>query len=427
MDAIPLEIAQRILGLACTDGGYTGYSISLASKTFRAIGRTTRFHSVLLPASPRRLQSFVALYERECSPVLGDKPRIQHLHVTFPRIMKPRKAQDTPLSTIAIGAMRNRSLSPPPNRRSVGVESPEPLLEKLGCILYTADTLAQAAPAPFPAGYCDPTAAPEYLQAVRTLFRLVTPDLVTLVVQCGFGSGGGPLHLPAIEGPFPNLTEVTFAGVKNPSQLFAAEEGSRRSPTTTPQQPLFPALTHLSLMPRGATSIDIPFWSAHAPRVTHLSVSSAESYVNDITSAVGVRVQGPEIVFLPEPSILDDDGPEAYPVPETPFWLKPLPPPAYPSIRYALLQPGPGPIEAQCGNPWIEYDYDLWILRWVPSSAEEFGVQAVVLEAPEDTGNRVYYDRARRGWLERIGDDSAGYWRELEIVNSGRVLETFAA
>ncbi|EIW62616.1 uncharacterized protein TRAVEDRAFT_42965 [Trametes versicolor FP-101664 SS1] len=86
MDTLPLETLQHIFELACTDGGRTGNSLSLVSKGIRAAVRTTRFHSIALIASPRRLQSFIDLYRRECDPARGDRPRIQHMHVAFPYI-----------------------------------------------------------------------------------------------------------------------------------------------------------------------------------------------------------------------------------------------------------------------------------------------------------------------------------------------------
>ncbi|KAI0656590.1 hypothetical protein C8Q70DRAFT_324832 [Cubamyces menziesii] len=93
MDTLPLEILQRIFTLACTDGSHTGIALSLASKSIRAASRTARFHSIALIANPRCLQSFLALYERECEEAVSngeDKPRIRHLYMTF-LCIDPRK------------------------------------------------------------------------------------------------------------------------------------------------------------------------------------------------------------------------------------------------------------------------------------------------------------------------------------------------
>ncbi|KAI0326828.1 hypothetical protein GY45DRAFT_1373615 [Cubamyces sp. BRFM 1775] len=79
MDTLPLETLQRILTLACT-------ALSLGtSRTIRAASRVARFHTIALIANPCRLDSFLALYERQCEVVGEDRPRIRHLHATFPR------------------------------------------------------------------------------------------------------------------------------------------------------------------------------------------------------------------------------------------------------------------------------------------------------------------------------------------------------
>ncbi|KAI0637844.1 hypothetical protein C8Q77DRAFT_1070275 [Trametes polyzona] len=411
MESLPVEIVRHIFELACTDGGQTGHSISLASKAFREIGRTSRFHSILLAASPRRLLSFIALYQGECVPTRGDKPRVRHLHVTFPRIFREdaSRGEWDDGRPMLISIARRRSLSPQPNRwqskesptssRSTtpsdldsGPEQPQILTP--GMVLSCGTPEADK----------DPTTSPEYLHAARTLFHLVAPDLVTLVVQCGFQCGG-PLHLPAIGGPFSQLREATFVGIDDPSSLLG--EGSMAA-----QTPLFPVLTHLSLMPAWGAyrGLHIPFWSANAPRVTHLRVSCAESFTNDVAAAVGVRVKAEwHLWFLPEP---ERDGAEAG---ASQSLAEPPPVPTYPSVRYVVLQPGPGPIGAWCGNAWMDHDMHVEVLREVARRAARVGIEALMVEAPKTGKFDVYYQRAMREWLERLEGDGrdAGCWGEV--------------
>ncbi|KAI9064140.1 hypothetical protein FKP32DRAFT_1591551 [Trametes sanguinea] len=82
----PLEILQHIFELACTDGGFTGCSLACTSKAVRAAARATRFHSVIIDASPQRLQTFLALHtrQRSTSPPESDGSRVRHLHITLP-------------------------------------------------------------------------------------------------------------------------------------------------------------------------------------------------------------------------------------------------------------------------------------------------------------------------------------------------------
>lgn len=63
LDDLPTEVLEQILLLACTDGGYTGCSLSAVSHRIRAVSRTFRFHSIsLLSGSPDRLRLFLECF-----------------------------------------------------------------------------------------------------------------------------------------------------------------------------------------------------------------------------------------------------------------------------------------------------------------------------------------------------------------------------
>lgn len=356
MGTLPLETLQQIFKLACTDGGYTGHALSLVSKGIRAAARAARFHSISLIASPHHLQLFVALYERECDPALGDKPRIQHLHVAFP--VTEHEPQE--------GTSRNGT-----------------------AVSYASISIAN---------YPGPTTYEDYLSEAQTLFRLITPDLVTLVVQCGF-SIAGDLDLPIIEHPFPQLLEVTFVGVAQPLTLISRTDG-------TTAAPLFPAVTHLYIAPPFLCStwhsgLSLPFWSTHAPFATHLGVSCADDHAAAIASAVGVPVE-------PEPN--DDSlDPGA---PSTPTTVPGMP--VYPTVRHLLLQPGPGPVchMSCCWEASARYDCRMQVLREIERGCEAAGLVVVEAKVPENGLFLCYYEQARRRWLERMNDDrdEAGGW-----------------
>lgn len=155
MDTLPLETLQRIFELACTDGGRTGHSLSLVSKGIRAAARTTRFHSIVLIASPRRLQLFLDLYQRECDPTRGGKPRIQHLHVAFPVVDIGRVARTYPDGVDQFWPLAHtRSLEPAPsplamgNVRLVMTMAPLPAVE--GAVQDVARTSTMGALQPTP-------------------------------------------------------------------------------------------------------------------------------------------------------------------------------------------------------------------------------------------------------------------------------------
>ncbi|KAL1945755.1 hypothetical protein VTO73DRAFT_1757 [Trametes versicolor] len=464
MDTLPTETLQRIFEFACTDGGYTGHSLSLVSQAIREIARTTRFHSVALAASPRRLQAFVRLYERECDPARGYKPRIQHLHVTFPRILRR-----DPRTIDGAWAPRRRSLSPPPRPSpSATPSSPSyrlrpilpsnsaghatgdlvgtsaamapqhtpqremqpplqaeavaapPITSRTSRALpalprRTSDTEGNVAPRlddnPFhpPSGATsrDPTTSPEYRNAAQTLFRLVASDLVTLVVQSGFTSGG-TLHLPIIDRPFPRLLEAAFVGMEYPHALLSDESDGTKTATT----PLFPAVTHLYVAPWSSWELCLPFWSTNAPHVAYLSISHANNYINEIAGAMGVRVEPVRSQWgWDSDSDSEPGSPSSLVDPKAPLV------PTYPSVRHLLLQPGPGPIGARCGGPWMGHHKTMQMLRQVERSCQAVGVKTVEVAAPKDNKFGVYYERARRGWLDRIddGSDEAGFGGDMAV------------
>ncbi|OJT02584.1 hypothetical protein TRAPUB_6888 [Trametes pubescens] len=337
MDTLPLETLQHIFQLACTDGAYTGCSLSLVSHAVRTIACTARFHSVSLDASLHRLQVFVDLYQRECDLGQKYKPRVRHLHVSFPFI-------------------------PPRNPRASDLQ---------------------------------PTATPEYLSAAQTLFQLVAADLVTLVVQF---TNGGSMNLPLIARPFPHLLEATFVGVQDFRTLLSTSEDANSA------TPLFPVMSHVYVVPsRRPGALCLPFWAANAPRATHLSVSRAEDHLEEISAAVGVRVRLERSWYRMNVDWDRDPGPPSPPTFELPLT------PTYPSVRHLLVQPGPGPVGARCGNAWMGHNQRRLGLRQMGRSCRAIGVE--VVEAEALVYGKSIYETVRHGWLARINDsgDAMGF------------------
>ena len=76
MDRCPVELWLKIVALACTDGGYTGRSLSLVSRSMRDIVEPVRFLSVSL-IDEKQLLAFSGLVAHFSHP-----PVIQHLFVS---------------------------------------------------------------------------------------------------------------------------------------------------------------------------------------------------------------------------------------------------------------------------------------------------------------------------------------------------------
>lgn len=78
MERCPVEVWQRILSLACTDGGYTGCSLSLVSRFMRDAVEPARLHSVML-IGRKRCIAFAALLNHS-----SPQTTIRHLFVNAP-------------------------------------------------------------------------------------------------------------------------------------------------------------------------------------------------------------------------------------------------------------------------------------------------------------------------------------------------------
>lgn len=477
MDTLPLETLQRIFELACTDGGRTGHSLSLVSKGIRAAARMTRFYSVALIASPRRLQLFFDLYQRECDPTRGGKPRIQHLHIAFPVGEPGRIAYVLNGPDLFWPLAHSRSLEPAPS--PLARSNLHAFAKSHNALVIVSDvrrdgaasTYTTRAPWPAPkrnavrpsmwmksllvavrryrttamelltgrrhtsrsehrttspdhlrgpvADRRGPTSYEEYCDAAQILFQLVAPDLVTLVVQYGFTSGPTYSHeprLPIVDRPFPRLQEAAFVGVNDPRMLLSDVNG-------TADTPIFPMLTHLHVAPgyMAERGLCLPFWTTHAPGVTHLGVSRAEDFLDDIAGAVGLRVPHKEPSGPYRLRSTSSDDSLVYstitPLPSSsPAPLEPPLTPMYPSVRYLVLQPSPPMTDDvyRCGKGWaFTRDSESERVARMCGSCEANGFEAFQANAPMDGDFVHYYEQARRRWLERMtdGGDGAGGWR----------------
>lgn len=416
IEDLPLETLQRIFELACTDGGYTGNSLSLVSKGIRAAARTTRFHSISLIASPHGLQLFVALYERECDPGRGDKPRIQHLHVAFPSI--PPECRSYSSSSCSLEPAPVEAYVPVIRRSGyiIGTRSQPSILKRsiLAIKQFGTKTVQRlighrritrrhkATPSHANTDYLGPKTYREYISKVQALFRLAAADLVTLVVQCGDRSRGPP-DLTIIEQPFPSLLEATFVGFQDSFLLISPDID------LATMTPLFPAMTHLHVAPTLSGRISLPLWFIQAPYVTHLCVSRAEKHLQEIASAVGVRIEPifPTTVqyHLPHYDTSGSGAPsDRSQVPRVP---------AYPSVRHLLVQPSSS-IASWCGYARMVFIDRMSVLRQIECSCEAMGIEAFEADPPGDGFFPCdEYEPARRRWIERMHDgrDAAGGWR----------------
>ncbi|KAI1783745.1 hypothetical protein LXA43DRAFT_306071 [Ganoderma leucocontextum] len=236
MEHLPLETLQQIFRLACTDGGYTGCSLALTSKSIREAAQSTRFHSIALAAETERLVALVTLYQDQCSNAAALRPRVSHLHLSL------RKTANT-------------SLSDEPTEEDEWDEESED------------DEEVSSSPR------SSPVAA--RLIAAQQLLGLVADDLHSLVVT------KANAVQPLFDRAFPSLRELTLLRHTDPSKFIAPD---------CKILPLFPALTHLHIVTPDSSLPLLPSWIAHAPRVTHLRVSAHSLFyklVDELPDALG--------------------------------------------------------------------------------------------------------------------------------------------
>ncbi|TFK93625.1 hypothetical protein K466DRAFT_92742 [Polyporus arcularius HHB13444] len=80
MERLASELLHHICTLACTDGGFTGCSLSLVSQYMRAASRSTRFHSIAISGTSKQLDGFLSCLEKErAANAHTYKPAVKHL------------------------------------------------------------------------------------------------------------------------------------------------------------------------------------------------------------------------------------------------------------------------------------------------------------------------------------------------------------
>ncbi|KAM5534452.1 hypothetical protein V8D89_011919 [Ganoderma adspersum] len=260
MESLAVELLERIFFFACTDGGYTGCSLSLVSKHIREASRAARFHSVsLVESSVCQLTEFSACFRAERTRALaqGVTLRVRHLCISgcnSPEVrFRPKREEQASPLRIAGGRGGGMSSSP--------------------CWMNAAMGRTDVGP--------DQQQA--FDDAVSAILAAVAPDLRTLAVCHGWATYAKHFRMPSavdVDGvAFPELEELTLAGME---WNFRTNHGMFGPPTAA-----LPRLARLHITDVGATGryIDLAVWSARAPRLTHLRLTNMGPY-SDIFSQV---------------------------------------------------------------------------------------------------------------------------------------------
>ncbi|KAI0371679.1 hypothetical protein BV20DRAFT_941472 [Pilatotrama ljubarskyi] len=226
MDKLAVELLTLISLYACTDGGYTGCSLSLVSKRIREASRPVRFYSISLVTSPAQVEQFMDCLQKERARSPEMLPRVRHLILS----LFGRGLEMTPSTNASRQPASRAEFLASLNRRTQHWRSAQDNLDE------------------------------QYARTVPRLIRSVAPDLYTFaLIQAQWRSSS------IVRCSFPLLRELTLCG-GDPSFLPFAFLPSDR--------PLYPSLRRLHhILAWIGRDVDFMQWAKHAPNVTHLRVS----------------------------------------------------------------------------------------------------------------------------------------------------------
>ena len=247
MDRLAVELLEQIFLLACTDGGFTGASLSRVSKHIRAVSRAARFHTIaLLSPFPGKLEQFACCYVQERALSLGATPKVRHLLVA--------------------SAIRQTD-----SARVVLKPSPDGDASKYLPDVNDVKKQREASQRELRKFHMD----------VAALLQLLAPDLLSLTLVHCHRYGKPEMRFPdtiEVPGGFPLLQELTIAGIQ---PRFTSPE--------CPSGSLYPSLErlHLSLVAlSGCPDLNIVAWGDNAPKLAHLRISNVNYWPRTIMDSV---------------------------------------------------------------------------------------------------------------------------------------------
>ena len=86
MQGLAVELLEEIWTLSCTDGGFTGCSLSLVSKHIRKTSRAARFHSISLTSGTgQQFAKFLQSFHKERAAAAKERsptPTVRHLCIS---------------------------------------------------------------------------------------------------------------------------------------------------------------------------------------------------------------------------------------------------------------------------------------------------------------------------------------------------------
>ncbi|PIL24425.1 hypothetical protein GSI_14179 [Ganoderma sinense ZZ0214-1] len=246
MESLPVELIARIAFFACTDGGFTGASLSAVSKRIRDATHCTRFRSVFLSSSPERFAQFLTSYLAQRCRIPEVTPQVRHLFLSLLPIEGEPIYRFPPLHPALILGEYDRYL------RHLG---------DLG---------------------------DQYGPTVCSLVQTLAPTLETFTFVRGEWK-----NVPQLHCTFPRLRELTL--------VDGAPEFLRIADVPQGRVALFPELERMHIVECFyARPVDLRQWAPHAPALTHVRVSGLHfrdsptvASLKDVSGALAEEISEP--------------------------------------------------------------------------------------------------------------------------------------
>ncbi|KAI0758223.1 hypothetical protein C8Q74DRAFT_307655 [Fomes fomentarius] len=234
---LAVELLERIFSYACSDGGYTGRSLSLVSRLVREVVQSIRFRSVAL-AGCTQIQSFLVCLEKERLRA-HSLPAVYHLFLST-----WADGQEVVMVRNGHASQRNHPHCYQPATFAVTSQ---------WCAWMTLQEAMDK----------------KFSQLLPRLLQMVAADLRTLSIVHSWEFGA--IQLPPT---FPSLRDLTFCGPPPNFPGWCTE-------VLAPPPPCFPSLQHLHLV---RWKVSIVFWVYHAPKTNYLRLSDLSSSANMLAS-----------------------------------------------------------------------------------------------------------------------------------------------
>ncbi|KZT69921.1 hypothetical protein DAEQUDRAFT_725890 [Daedalea quercina L-15889] len=265
MDRCPTEIWIRIFTLACTDGGFTGRSLSCTSKYIRDASRSVKLQSIAVIGSYEVNRLADALESR-----LPEHRRILHLCIgAYDK--GPSDTHRSPPGSLSPSELRDALISHTFRRADVWRS-----VDRLSYDARVRITLEANEASPMKV----------FMHAVDRVLRIASTDLQTFTLETYVIPEFGDVNRLGIHGDLSAvLADYAFPRLEELTMLNARLDLGSSSVPHQERCPVFPSLKRLHVEVEDSSDSVITFLGS-APSLTHLRMSGPTELSGDFFAAI---------------------------------------------------------------------------------------------------------------------------------------------